>query len=314
MNNADKQYIELLEKLLNEGTLKTDRTGTGTKSLFGHQMRFNLSHGFPLLTTKKVPWKAIAHELIWFLKGETNIKYLVDNNVHIWNEWPYKAYLLKLGKRVPKTGSEEWNEGIKKFVERIKVDEKFAKDFGELGPVYGRQWRNWETTMPHGTKIYIDQIEQAMDLIKNSPDSRRIIVNAWNVADIQEMTKSGLPPCHCFFQFYVSEGKLSCQLYQRSCDTFLGVPFNIASYALLTMIMAKLCGLTPGEFVWTGGDVHLYVNHFEQAKTQIERKNDIRRLPDMLLKDFKTIEEITIDHFELLNYNPHESIKAPIAV
>jgi thymidylate synthase len=153
-----------------------------------------------------------------------------------------------------------------------------------------------------------------MDLIKNSPDSRRIIVNAWNVADIQEMTKSGLPPCHCFFQFYVSEGKLSCQLYQRSCDTFLGVPFNIASYALLTMIMAKLCGLTPGEFVWTGGDVHLYVNHFEQAKTQIERKNDIRRLPDMLLKDFKTIEEITIDHFELLNYNPHESIKAPIAV
>jgi thymidylate synthase len=315
MNKTDQQYIELLEKILLEGCEKTDRTGTGTKSIFGHQMRFNLTEGFPLLTTKKVPFKAILVELIWFLKGDTNIKYLVDNNVHIWNEWPYKAYLQKLGKKIPNSNTEEWKNGIQKFLEKIKSDENFAKDFGELGPVYGKQWRNWEVRMPHGSIFGIDQIEQAIELIKTNPDSRRIIVNAWNVADISEMAKSGLPPCHCFFQFYVANGKLSCQLYQRSCDTFLGVPFNIASYSLLTIIIAKVCGLDVGDFVWTGGDVHLYTNHFEQAKTQIARKNDMRMLPTLMVKDsLKDIKNISVEDFELLNYNPHESIKAPIAV
>jgi len=317
--HADESYIELLEHILENGADKTDRTGTGTKSVFGYQMRFNLADGFPLLTTKKVPIKAIIHELLWFLRGDTNLKYLADNNVHIWDEWPYKAYLIKNKINVPKTGSEEWNTGIKEFVEKIKNDAEFAKEYGELGPIYGYQWRNWPT--PNGE--HIDQIKNVIEQIKNTPDSRRIIVSAWNVADIDEMAKAGLPPCHCLFQFYVAppanptegRGKLSCQLYQRSCDTFLGVPFNIASYALLVMIIAQITGLTPGEFVWTGGDVHLYSNHFEQARLQISRKNDIRKLPTMKINlERKNIEDFVIEDFELVDYNPHESIKAPIAV
>ncbi len=309
--HADLTYLELLERILNEGVKKTDRTGTGTLSLLGHQMRFNLEDGFPLLTTKKVPIKSIIHELLWFMRGDTNLKYLADNNVHIWDEWPYKAYLKRNNLPIPEINGEEWKKGMNEFVEKIKTDEKFAKDYGDLGPIYGFQWRHWPTQ----SGGQIDQLAKAIEMIKNTPDSRRIIVSAWNVADIDEMAKAGLPPCHCFFQFYVADGKLSCQLYQRSCDSFLGVPFNIASYALLTMIMAQITGLKPGEFVWTGGDTHLYLNHLEQAKLQLSRKNDIRPLPKMKINPAKMkLEDFTIEDFELTDYNPHEGIKAPIAV
>ena len=309
--HVDESYLDLLEHIIKNGAIKTDRTGTGTKSLLGYQMRFNLFDGFPLLTTKKVPIKSIIHELLWFMRGDTNLKYLADNNVHIWDEWPYKAYLIRNKINVPKTGSEEWNTGIKEFVEKIKTDEKFAKEYGNLGPIYGYQWRSWPA--PNGK--HIDQLANVIEEIKKNPDSRRLIVSAWNVADIDEMAKAGLSPCHCFFQFYVADGKLSCQLYQRSCDTFLGVPFNIASYALFTMIIAQICGLEAGEFVWTGGDVHLYSNHLEQANLQLSRRNDIRPLPKMKINPNKNkIEDFTIEDFELVDYNPHEGIKAPIAV
>ena len=309
--HADESYIELLEHIVQNGTLKTDRTGTGTKSVLGYQMRFNLEDGFPLLTTKKVPIKAIIHELLWFMRGDTNLKYLADNNVHIWDEWPYKSYLIRNNLPVPKTNSEEWNTGIKEFIEKIKTDEVFAKDYGNLGPIYGYQWRNWPA--PNGK--HIDQLQNVIEEIKNNPDSRRLIVSAWNVADIDEMAKAGLPPCHCLFQFYVADGKLSCQLYQRSCDVFLGVPFNIASYSLLIMIVAQICGLKPGEFVWTGGDVHLYSNHMEQTNLQLSRKNDIRPLPTMKINPAKNkLEDFVIEDFELINYNPHDAIRAPIAV
>lgn len=309
--HADESYLDLLEHIMNNGTEKTDRTGTGTKSVFGYQMRFNLADGFPLLTTKKVPIKSIIHELLWFMRGDTNLKYLADNNVHIWDEWPYKAYLQKNNLPVPLSSSEEWQTGIKEFIEKIKTDESFAKEYGNLGPIYGYQWRSWPT--PNGG--HIDQLKNVIEQIKKTPDSRRLIVSAWNAADIEEMAKAGLPPCHTIFQFYVADGKLSCQLYQRSCDTFLGLPFNIASYALFTMIIAQICGLEVGEFVWTGGDVHLYSNHIEQAKLQLTRRNDIRPLPKMKINpEKKNIEDFTIDDFELVDYNPHEAIKAPIAV
>lgn len=309
--HVDESYLDLLEHIMKNGATKTDRTGTGTKSVLGYQMRFNLGDGFPLLTTKKVPIKSIIHELLWFMRGDTNLKYLADNNVHIWDEWPYKAYLIKNKINVPKTGSEEWNTGIKEFIEKIKSDERFAKDYGNLGPIYGYQWRSWPA--PNGK--HIDQLSNVIEQIKKTPDSRRLIVSAWNVADIDEMAKAGLPPCHCLFQFYVADNKLSCQLYQRSCDTFLGVPFNIASYALLTMIIAQICGLGIGEFVWTGGDVHLYLNHLEQVNLQLSRRNDIHPMPKMKINpNKKNFEDFTIEDFELVDYNPHEGIKAPIAV
>lgn len=310
-NHVDREYLKLLEHIMGHGATKTDRTGTGTKSVFGYQMRFDLSKGFPLLTTKKVPIKAIIHELLWFMRGDTNLKYLADNNVHIWDEWPYKAYLQRNKLPIPEINGEDWKKGMSEFVEKIKSDESFAKEYGNLGPIYGYQWRNWPT--PNGG--HVDQLKQVIETIKKSPDSRRIIVSAWNVADIEEMAKAGLPPCHCLFQFYVADGKLSCQLYQRSCDTFLGVPFNIASYALLTMIIAQITGLQPGEFVWTGGDTHLYLNHLDQVKTQLSRKDDIRPMPKMKINPLKkNLEDFTIDDFELTDYNPHEAIKAPIAV
>ncbi len=309
--HADEQYLDLLQKLIDLGTEKTDRTGTGTKSFLGHQMRFDLEDGFPLLTTKKVPIKAIIHELLWFMRGDTNLKYLVDNNVHIWDEWPYKAYLKRNNLPIPEINGEEWKTGMNAFVERIKTDEQFRNEYGNLGPIYGYQWRSWPT--PNGG--HVDQLAKVIEQIKTTPDSRRMIVSAWNVADIDEMAKAGLPPCHCFFQFYVADGKLSCQLYQRSCDTFLGVPFNIASYSIFTMIIAQICGLKAGEFVWTGGDVHLYKNHIEQAQLQLTRRSDIRPLPTMKINPAKTkIEDFTIDDFELVDYNPHDAIKAPIAV
>ena len=309
--HADEQYLDLLQKLINEGTEKTDRTGTGTKSFLGYQMRFNLADGFPLLTTKKVPIKAIIHELLWFMRGDTNLKYLADNNVHIWDEWPYKAYLQRNNLPVPASSSEEWKTGIAEFIERIKSDDAFAKDYGNLGPIYGYQWRSW----PAEGGRHIDQLAEVIETLKKSPDSRRMIVSAWNVGDIAEMAKAGLPPCHCLFQFYVADGKLSCLLYQRSCDTFLGVPFNIASYSLFVMIVAQIVDLEPGEFVWTGGDVHLYNNHVDQAHLQLARRGDIRPLPTMKINPTKkNIEDFTIEDFELVGYDPHDSIKAPIAV
>ena len=263
-----QQYLDLLHRILEEGKVKTDRTGTGTKSIFGHQMRFNLEDGFPVLTTKKLHLKSIIYELLWFLKGDTNVKYLQEHGVSIWNEW--------------------------------------ADENGDLGPVYGHQWRSW----PDHRGGTIDQIQNVIDLIKHYPDSRRMLVTAWNPADISEMA---LPPCHCLFQFYVADGRLSLQLYQRSADTFLGVPFNIASYALLLQMMAQVTGLKAGDFIHTTGDTHLYLNHIEQAKLQLTRTP--RELPQMKLNpDVKSLFDFRYEDFELLNYDPWPHIKAEVAV
>ena len=297
-----KQYLDLLARIKNEGVVKTDRTGTGTKSVFGHQMRFDLSQGFPLLTTKKVFLKGIIHELLWFLNGDTNIKYLVDNGVHIWDNDAYRYYNdLCIKEGVLPVSMEEFlraaQEGIDSPIEGYK--------FGDLNHVYGYQWRSWPR--PNGEAI--DQIQQAVDLITKSPDSRRIIVSAWNVADVEKMA---LPPCHSLFQFYVADGKLSCMLYQRSADTFLGVPFNIASYALLTMMMAQVCGLEAGEFVHTLGDTHLYLNHFEQVDEQLSRTP--RALPKMHINpDVKSIFDFKFEDFTLTDYDPYPTIKAPMS-
>jgi thymidylate synthase len=263
-----QQYHDLLRHVLAEGTDKTDRTGTGTKSVFGYQMRFDLQKGFPLLTTKKLHTKSIIHELLWFIKGDTNIKYLQENGVNIWNEWADKN--------------------------------------GNLGPVYGKQWRSWST--PDGQTI--DQLSQVIETIKKNPDSRRMMVSAWNVSDVNKMA---LPPCHTMFQFYVADGKLSCQLYQRSADIFLGVPFNIASYALLTMMIAQVCNLKPGDFVHTLGDAHIYSNHMEQVQLQLSR--DIRELPVMKMNPLvKSIFDFKFEDFFLSGYDPHPHIKAAVAV
>lgn len=292
-----RQYLELLQHVLDNGTVKEDRTGTGTISTFGYQMRFDLQEGFPLLTTKKVHLKSIIHELLWFVSGDTNIKYLVDNNVRIWNEWPYVAF----------TKSADYNnESMKEFVELVQTDANFAKKHGELGPVYGHQWRSFEG--PNGTQV--DQLMNVIDSIKNNPNSRRMIVNAWHPALIDQMA---LPPCHMMFQFYVSNGKLSCQLYQRSADVFLGVPFNIASYALLTLMIAHVTGLEPGEFVHTLGDTHIYKDHLKQVHTQLARTP--RSLPKMKLnKSVTNITEFKYSDFELIDYDPHPLIKAKVSV
>ena len=297
-----KQYLDLLTRIKTEGAVKMDRTGTGTKSVFGHQMRFDLSQGFPLLTTKKVFLKGIIHELLWFLNGDTNIKYLVDNGVHIWDNDAYRYYNeLCVKEGVLPVSMEELlraaQEGIDSPIEGYK--------FGDLNHVYGYQWRSWPR--PNGEAI--DQIQQTIDLIKNNPDSRRIIVSAWNVADVEKMA---LPPCHTLFQFYVANGKLSCMLYQRSADTFLGVPFNIASYALLTMMMAQVCGLEAGEFVHTLGDTHLYLNHFDQVEEQLSRTP--RALPTMRLNpEVKSIFDFKYEDFTLEGYDPYPTIKAPMS-
>lgn len=304
-----RQYLDLLQDIKTNGVKKSDRTGIGTISVFGRQLRFDLSEGFPAVTTKKLFMRGIIHELIWFLQGSTNIKYLVDNDVHIWDDWPYRHYLMEKGKTVPDSNSEEWQNGISEFTEKIKTNETFAKKWGELGPVYGYQWRNWPA--PDGR--HIDQITQAVETLKSNPDSRRIIVSAWNVADIEEMSKAGLPPCHLLFQFYVADGKLSCQMYQRSADTFLGVPFNIASYALLTMMVAQVTGYEPGDFVHTFGDTHLYLNHLKQVDEQLSRQP--KPLPKMRLNpSIKDIFGFKFEDFELTGYDPHPPIKAPIAV
>ncbi|MBQ2958113.1 MAG: thymidylate synthase [Alistipes sp.] len=295
-----KQYLELLDKICREGVVRDDRTGTGTKGIFGYQMRFNLSEGFPLLTTKRVFLKGVIHELLWFLKGDTNIKYLVDNGVHIWDSDAFRYYnelCVKHGVLPVDKDTFLAAAGIESPIEGYR--------FGDLNNVYGYQWRSWPK--PDGGSI--DQIQSVIDTIKSNPSSRRIIVSAWNVADVGSMA---LPPCHTMFQFFVADGKLSCQLYQRSADTFLGVPFNIASYALLTMMIAKECGLEAGDFVHTLGDAHLYLNHLEQAKEQLSREP--RKLPKMHLRDgVKSIFDYTYNDFELEGYDPHPAIKAPLS-
>lgn len=300
-----KQYLDLMRHIRDSGVRKEDRTGTGTLSIFGHQMRFDLSEGFPLVTTKKVHLKSIIHELLWFIQGDTNIRYLAQNGVNIWNDWPFQSYLRETeqDKNFPMY-TPEWREQMKLFVGRVKTDEQFAAQYGELGPVYGHQWRNFEG---------VDQLAQLVADIQNNPDSRRLIVSAWNPKDIPVMVKSGLPPCHTLFQFYVSEGRLSCQLYQRSADVLLGVPFNIASYALLTLMIAQVAGLKPGDFVHTFGDAHLYSNHLEQVEEQLSRKPHV--LPVMSINPSVTdIFSFQYDDFELKGYEPYPPISAPVAV
>ena len=300
-----KQYLDLVRHIRDHGTIKEDRTGTGTVSIFGYQMRFNLADGFPLVTTKRVHLKSILHELLWFIKGDTNIKYLVQNGVGIWNDWPYQNWLRETGQAQNlKMYSSEWRLVMKEFIERIKSDDTFARQYGDLGPVYGKQWRNFGG---------VDQLTNLVNDIKTNPDSRRLIVSAWNPQDIPVMIKSGLPPCHSLFQFYVVEGRLSCQLYQRSADVFLGVPFNIASYAILTMMIAQVTGLRPGDFIHTFGDAHLYLNHMEQVEEQLSRAEF--DLPELKVNpSITSLFDFVFEDFELQNYMSHEPISAPVAV
>lgn len=289
-----KQYLDLIRHVLKEGSDRSDRTSTGTLSTFGYQMRFDLTEGFPLLTTKKVHFKSVVHELLWFIQGETNIRPLVLNNVRIWNDWPYEKF---------KKSKDYLNESMDEFIQKIKNDEVFAQKHGNLGPVYGKQWRDFNGT---------DQLMELIEGIKKNPFSRRHIINAWNPPELDQMA---LPPCHMMFQFYVSsDGKrLSCQLYQRSADVFLGVPFNIASYALLTHMVAQACGLEAGEFVHTFGDVHIYKDHIDQVKTQLEREP--RPLPHLNLNPaVRNIDGFTYEDIELIDYNPHPKIEGKVSV
>ena len=291
-----KAYHDLIHRVLAEGVHKEDRTGTGTLSVFGHQMRFDLQAGFPMMTTKKLHLKSILHELIWFIRGETNIRYLCQKGVRIWNDWPYAKY---------KASGDFQGEDIRAFAARIAEDAAFAEKWGELGPVYGHQWRSWPG--PNGA---VDQLKQVLEDLRQNPDSRRHIVSAWNPGYIDQMA---LPPCHAFFQFYVAEGKLSCQLYQRSADIFLGVPFNIASYALLVHFMAHDLGLEVGDFVHTLGDAHIYSNHLDQVKLQISREP--RTLPTLWLNpDVRSLFDFTYDDVRLEGYDPHPHIAGAVAV
>lgn len=286
-----RQYLDFLQHILDKGEDKPDRTGTGIISTFGYQMRFNLEDGFPLVTTKKVHLKSIIHELLWFLKGDTSLKYLAENKVRIWNEWPYKKF----------TESSDYNgETMAEYVELVKTDDEFCLKHGNLGPVYGKQWRDFDG---------YDQIASIIDQIKNNPNSRRMIVSAWNPPQLKDMA---LPPCHLLFQFYVNNGKLSLQLYQRSADAFLGVPFNIASYALLLMMVADVCHLKPGEFVHTVGDAHIYKNHFEQVNLQLSRKP--KKLPKMVINHKENIDDFEYSDFTLIDYEHHPLIKGKVAV
>lgn len=314
----EQAYLDLGRKILEDGHYKEDRTGTGTNSIFGYQMRFDLSKGFPLLTTKRVPFGLIKSELLWFLNGDTNIRFLLEHNNHIWDEWAFERYIksedykgpdmTNFGHRVltDETFKLIYEKEHGYFCEKILTDSDFAKKHGELGNIYGAQWRHWETK----NGGFIDQLKNVIEMIKSTPDSRRLLVSAWNPEDIPSMA---LPPCHTMFQFYVNEGKLSCQLYQRSADVFLGVPFNIASYALLTHLIAHETGLEVGDFIHTLGDAHLYTNHFQQMKEQLSR--DIRPFPILKLNAEKlSVFDFDMKDITIEDYNPHPAIKAPIAV
>lgn len=292
-----QQYLDFLQHILDHGSYKRDRTNTGTISCFGYQMRFDLSTHFPLLTTKKVHFKSVLYELLWFIKGDTNIRYLVDHGVRIWNEWPYAAY---------QKSPDYKGETMDQFIEKIKQDDAFAAQYGELGPVYGKQWRQFEGT----NNRVSDQLQTVIETIKTNPDSRRLIVNAWNPTEIDDMA---LPPCHMMFQFYVKDNRLSLQLYQRSADAFLGVPFNIASYSLLTIMVAHVCGLEVGEFIHTIGDAHIYDNLMDQVKIQLARKP--KPLPTLkIIREVPTIDDFRYEDFVLEGYEPHSAIKGRVAV
>ncbi len=319
MAHPEMAYLNLLTHILENGVKKEDRTGTGTISVFGYQMRFDLNQGFPLLTTKRVPFKLlVASELLWFIKGDTNIRYLLQHNNHIWDEWAFEKFvksdeytgpdMTDFGRRA--TTDEEFakvlDEQMNDFNEKILTDDEFASKYGDLGPVYGKQWRSW----PSANGETIDQLTKVIEMIKTNPDSRRLIVSAWNPAEVDEMA---LPPCHTLFQFYVTNGKLSCQLYQRSADVFLGVPFNIASYALLTHLIAHECGLEVGEFVHSFGDAHIYLNHLEQVNEQLSREP--RTFPTLKINpEVKSVFDIELNDLTIEGYNPHPTIKAPVAV
>ncbi|MBM7692549.1 thymidylate synthase [Peribacillus deserti] len=318
MSESEKVYLDLCQYILQNGVKKEDRTGTGTISTFGAQMRFDLEKGFPLLTTKKIPFRLIASELLWFIKGDTNIRYLLKHNNNIWNEWAFKAWIesdVYTGPDMTNFGLRAQNdqefhllyqEQMELFKKRILDDADFAAQFGELGNVYGKQWRDW--TASNGQSI--DQLKEVIETIKTNPSSRRLIVSAWNPEDLPNMA---LPPCHTMFQFYVTEGRLSCQLYQRSGDVFLGIPFNIASYALLTHLIAHECGLKAGEFIHTLGDAHIYLNHLEQVEEQLNRTP--KALPELLLnKNVTSVFDFEMEDINIENYLPHPAIKAPVAV
>ncbi|MBD8034063.1 MULTISPECIES: thymidylate synthase [Solibacillus] len=324
-NELEKTYLDFMKYILDNGVKKEDRTGTGTISVFGYQMRFDLSKGFPLFTTKRTSFKLIASELLWFIKGDTNIRYLLQHNNHIWDEWAFKKWvesdeyegpdMTDFGLRCLE--DEEFNllykKEMKDFCDRVLTDDEFAEKYGDLGNVYGKQWRRW--TDSEGNEI--DQLKDVIDQIKTNPDSRRLIVNAWNPEDVinagAKGSKAALPPCHVMFQFYVANNKLSCQLYQRSGDTFLGINYNITSYALLLYLMAKECNLEVGEFVHTIGDAHIYLNHVEQVQEQLSR--ELRDLPTLTINaDKQSIFDIELEDLTIEGYNPHPSIKAPIAV
>ncbi len=318
LKHGESAYLELLKHVLENGTKKSDRTGTGTVSVFGYQMRFNLSEGFPLLTTKRVPFRLIASELLWFIKGDTNIRYLLKNNNNIWNEWAFKNWVKSdeyQGRDMTDFGNRSlrdpefnnlYHAEMDKFKARILEDDEFSAKYGELGPVYGKQWRAWETSRGET----IDQLKNVINQIKNNPDSRRHLVVGYNPGDVEFMA---LPPCHSLFQFYVADGKLSCQLYQRSGDNFLGIPFNIASYALLTHLIAFECGLEVGDFIHTIGDAHIYTNHIEQVNLQLSR--DPRPFPTLKLNPaVESVFDFEMDDIEIVGYDPHPTIKAPVAV
>lgn len=324
-NELEQTYLDFLQYILDNGVKKEDRTGTGTISVFGYQMRYDLSKGFPLFTTKRVPFRLVASELLWFIKGDTNIRYLLQHNNHIWDEWAFKKWvesdeyegpdMTDFGRRclVDEAFNELYEKELKDFCNRVLQDEEFAEKYGDLGNVYGKQWRRW--TDSEGNEI--DQLKDVIEQIKNNPDSRRLIVNAWNPEDVinagAKGSKSALPPCHVMFQFYVIEGKLSCMLTQRSVDSLLGCPFNVASYALLTHLIAHECGLEVGEFIHSAGDAHIYLNHIEQVKEQLSREP--RALPTLKINpEKKSIFDIEMEDLTIEGYNPHPAIKAPIAV
>lgn len=324
-NELEKTYLNFLQHILDNGVKKEDRTGTGTISVFGYQMRFDLSKGFPLFTTRRTPFRLIASELLWFIKGDTNIRYLLQHNNHIWDEWAFKKWveseeykgpdMTNFGRRclVDEVFNELYQKELKDFCDRILTDDAFAEKYGDLGNVYGKQWRRW--TGSEGNEI--DQLADVIEQIKNNPDSRRLIVNAWNPEDVvnagEKGSKAALPPCHVLFQFYVANGKLSCHLLQRSADSLLGVNFNIPSYSLLTYMVAKECGLEVGEFVYSISDAHIYSNHIEQVKEQLSREP--RNLPTLIINPEKTsIFDIEMEDLKIEGYDPHPAIKAPIAV